>query len=79
VEPPGVLLPPAGPLPVLPPPAGPVLRRSGRLLLLEGHQSALLPTGTVSFLGLKDPDPLVRGTDPDPTSDPDPYIIMQKY
>jgi hypothetical protein len=26
------------------------------------------------FLGLPDPDPLVRGMDPDP----DPYIIMQK-
>jgi hypothetical protein len=27
------------------------------------------------FLGLPDPDPLVRGMDPAP----DPYIIMQKY
>jgi hypothetical protein len=26
------------------------------------------------FLGLPDPDPLVRGMDPDP----DPFIIMQK-
>ncbi len=26
------------------------------------------------FLGLLDPDPLVRGTDPDP----DPFIIKQK-
>ncbi len=78
VEPPGVLLPPAGPLPVLPPPAGPVPRRSGRLFLLEGHQSALLPTGTLPFLSLKDPGPLVRGTDPDLTPDPDPSVIMHK-
>ncbi len=30
--------------------------------------------------GLPDPDPLVRGMDPDPALDPDPYpsIIMQK-
>jgi hypothetical protein len=34
------------------------------------------------FLGLQDPDPLVRGMDPDPdpalNPDPDPSIIMQK-
>jgi hypothetical protein len=32
------------------------------------------------FLGLPDPDPLVRGMDPDPNPalDPDPSIIMQK-
>jgi hypothetical protein len=34
------------------------------------------------FLGLQDPDPLVRGLDPDPDPalgpDPDPSIIMQK-
>jgi hypothetical protein len=32
------------------------------------------------FLGLldPDPDPLVRGMDPDPALDPDPLIIMQK-
>jgi hypothetical protein len=32
------------------------------------------------FLGLPDPDPLVRGMDPDPDPalDPDPSIIMQK-
>jgi hypothetical protein len=32
------------------------------------------------FLGLPDPDPLVRGMDPDPAldPDPDPSIIMQK-
>jgi hypothetical protein len=34
------------------------------------------------FLGLTDPDPLVRGMDPDPDPaldpDPDPSIIMQK-
>jgi hypothetical protein len=31
------------------------------------------------FLGLPDPDPLVRGMDPDPDPalDPDPSIIMQ--
>ncbi len=30
------------------------------------------------FLGLPDPDPLVRGMDPnpDPALDPDPFIIM---
>ncbi len=32
------------------------------------------------FLGLPDPDPLVRGMDPDPAldPDPDPSIIMKK-
>jgi hypothetical protein len=32
------------------------------------------------FFGLPDPDPLVRGMDPDPDPalDPDPFIIMQK-
>ncbi len=32
------------------------------------------------FLGLLDPDPLVRGMDPDPTPtlDPDPSLIKQK-
>jgi hypothetical protein len=32
------------------------------------------------FLGFQDPDPLVRGIDPDPypALDPDPSIIMQK-
>jgi hypothetical protein len=30
------------------------------------------------FFGLPDPDPLVRGMDPDPTLDPDPSIIMEK-
>jgi hypothetical protein len=32
------------------------------------------------FLGLPDPDPLVRGMDPDPDPDPalDPSIIVQK-
>jgi hypothetical protein len=29
------------------------------------------------FVGLPDPDPLVRGMDPDPALDPDPSIIMQ--
>jgi hypothetical protein len=28
--------------------------------------------------GLPDPDPLVRGMDPDPALDPDPSISMQK-
>jgi hypothetical protein len=31
------------------------------------------------FLGLPDPDPIVRGMDPDPALDRDPSIIMQKY
>jgi hypothetical protein len=32
------------------------------------------------FLGLPDPDPLVKGMDPDPDPDPalDPSIIVQK-
>jgi hypothetical protein len=30
------------------------------------------------FWGLPDPDPLVRGVDPDPDQDWDPSIIMQK-
>jgi hypothetical protein len=32
------------------------------------------------FLGLLDPDPQIRGMDPDPdlTPDPDPYIIKPK-
>jgi hypothetical protein len=30
------------------------------------------------FLGLPDPDPLVRGTDPDLVLAPDPSIIKQK-
>jgi hypothetical protein len=30
------------------------------------------------FLGLPDPDPLVRAADPDLNSDPDPFIIKQK-
>ncbi len=30
------------------------------------------------FLGLPDPDPLVRGMDLDPALDPDPSSIMQK-
>jgi hypothetical protein len=29
------------------------------------------------FFGLPDPDPLVRGMDPDPALNPDPSIIMQ--
>ncbi len=31
------------------------------------------------FLGLPDPDPLVRGMDPDPVPDPDSSIIKQKW
>ncbi len=34
--------------------------------------------GIHMFFGLPDPDPLVRGMDPDPALDPDPSIIMQK-
>jgi hypothetical protein len=30
------------------------------------------------FLGLPDPDPLVRDTDSDLAPDPDPYMIKQK-
>jgi hypothetical protein len=30
------------------------------------------------FFDLPDPDPQVRGIDPDPALDPDPSIIMQK-
>ncbi len=30
------------------------------------------------FLGLPDPDPLVRGMDPDPALDPNPSIFMKK-
>ncbi len=30
------------------------------------------------FVGIPDPDPLVRGTDPDPDSGPDPSIIKQR-
>ncbi len=30
------------------------------------------------FFGLQDPDPLVRGMDPDPALDSEPSIIMQK-
>jgi hypothetical protein len=39
-------------------------------------------SGSTGFLGLPDPDPLVRAMDPDPDPavdpDPDPSIIMQK-
>jgi hypothetical protein len=31
------------------------------------------------YLGLLDPDPLVRVMDPDLAPDPDPSIIKQKY
>ncbi len=36
------------------------------------------PDPNPHFLGFPDPDPLVRGMDPDPDSAPDPSIIMQK-
>ncbi len=38
------------------------------------------PNPDPRVLGLPDPDPLVRGMDPDPAldPDPDPSIIMQK-
>jgi hypothetical protein len=35
------------------------------------------PNPDPHFLGLLDPDPLVRGMDPDPASDPDPSITKQ--
>jgi hypothetical protein len=35
-------------------------------------------SGSTCFFGIPDPDPLVRGMDPDPALDPDPSIIMQK-
>ncbi len=31
------------------------------------------------FIGLPDPDQLVKGTDPDSSPDPDPSISKQKY
>jgi hypothetical protein len=39
-----------------------------------------VPESHIQLLGLTDPDPLVRGMDPDPAlnPDPDPSIIMQK-
>jgi hypothetical protein len=43
-----------------------------------GLCSAVLRIRIHMFLGLPDPDPLVRGMDPDPALDPDPSIIMQK-
>jgi hypothetical protein len=36
------------------------------------------PDPSVPFLGLLDPDTLVRGMDPDPSPDLDPSIIKQK-
>jgi hypothetical protein len=30
------------------------------------------------FLGLSDPDPLVRGMDPDPAPDPDPSVFQNR-
>ncbi len=44
------------------------------------HMKAVLRIRIHMFLGLPDPDPLVKGMDPDPAldSDPEPSIIMQK-
>jgi hypothetical protein len=62
----------------------PIFRRNE---FITGQQN-FLASGSVAdpefrihmFLGLPDPDPdpLVRGMDPDPALDPDPSIIMQK-
>jgi hypothetical protein len=56
------------------------VRRQG----CEGLQQALLVSfllqiRTLLFLGLPDPDPLVRSTDKATAPDPDPSIIEQKY
>jgi hypothetical protein len=45
-----------------------------KVSLLHGSVADPDPPGIHMFLGLPDPDPLVRGMDPDP----DPSIIMQK-
>jgi hypothetical protein len=60
------------------------LRPSNRLLPRQKIVLELEPVLRIQihrihmFLGLPDPDPLVRGMDPDPALDPDPSIIMQK-
>ncbi len=46
--------------------------------LLSSLVYAVLRIRIHMFFGLPDPDPLVRGMDPDPALDPDPSIIMQK-
>ncbi len=43
-----------------------------------GSYTILLSSDADPFLGLLDPDPLVRGTYADPAQDPDPSIIKQK-
>ncbi len=43
-------------------------------IVLAQLSQAVLRIRIHMFLGLRDPDPLVRGLDPDP----DPSIIMQK-
>jgi len=51
------------------------------LVWISGSGSALKPVLLIRihmFLGLPDPDPPVRGMDPDPALDLDPSIIMQK-
>ncbi len=46
----------------------------------QAHLQAVLRIRIHMFLGLPDPDPLIRGMDPDPAldPDPDPSLIMQK-
>jgi hypothetical protein len=44
----------------------------GKLLIAYGHKKAMLRIRIHMFLGLLNPDPLVRGMDPDPS------ITMQK-
>jgi hypothetical protein len=46
----------------------------------QAYIHAVLRIRIHMFLGLLDPDPLVRGMDPDPDPalDPDPSIFMQK-
>jgi hypothetical protein len=53
---------------------------SRRAKITTKIEKAVLPIRIHMFLGLPDPDPLVRGIDPDPDPalDPDPSIIMQK-
>ncbi len=50
---------------------------------LQGLQTSLweavLRIRIRMFLGLLDPDPDVRGMDPDLVLDPDPYTTKQKY
>jgi len=39
----------------------------GKLLIAYGHKKAMLRIRIHMFLGLLNPDPLVRGMDPDPS------------